>query len=229
MMKRIVLAAASALALSAALPAAAADLPPRTPYGAPAYVQQQPTWTGFYLGLNAGGGWGSSDWAGMGINNSPSGGMVGITAGYNWQGFNNPWVFGIEADIDWAGFSGSTICQFGTNCETRSDWLGTARGRVGYSWAQPNSWSLIMPYITGGLAFGNIEANQSGFGSVSDTNIGWTVGTGLEVAFNRSWSAKVEYLYADMGDTNCGVPVCSRPTSVDLRMNILRGGLNYRF
>ena len=118
-------------------------------------------------------------------------------------------MFGIEADIDWTGFNGSTVCQFGTTCETRNNWLGTARGRVGYSWAQANSWGLIMPYVTGGLAFGNIEANQSGFGSVSDTNLGWTVGAGLEGAINRNWTAKVEYLYADLGDTNCGVPVCS--------------------
>jgi outer membrane immunogenic protein len=222
-MKRILFAGASVLALSAALPAAAADLPRQSaPYGAPAYMPAY-NWTGFYLGLNAGGGWGSSDWAGMGVTNSPGGGMIGVTAGYNWQGPGNPWVFGIEADIDWTNFNDSTACQFGTICETRSDWFGTARGRVGYAWDR------FMPYFTGGLAFGNIEASQSGFGSVSDTNIGWTVGAGLEAAIAPRWTAKVEYLYADMGDTSCGIPVCSRPTNVDLRMNILRGGLNYRF
>jgi outer membrane immunogenic protein len=223
-MKRILLAGVAMLTLSAALPAAAADLPPRVaPYGAPAY-QPAYNWTGFYLGLNAGGGWGSSDWAGMGVTNSPGGGMIGVTAGYNWQGVG-PWVFGIEADIDWTNFNDSTLCQFGTTCETRNDWFGTARGRVGYAWDR------FMPYVTGGVAFGNIEAKQSGFGfgSVSDTNIGWTVGAGLEAAIAPRWTAKVEYLYADMGDTNCAVPVCSLPTNVDLRMNILRGGLNYRF
>src|ERR1700742_5223994 len=100
MMKRIVAAAIGLLALAAAMPASAADLPPRNMYKAPAYVPAAYNWTGFYLGINAGRGFGSSDWNGFGISNSPSGVMIGGTAGYNWQGMGNPWVFGLEGDID---------------------------------------------------------------------------------------------------------------------------------
>ena len=222
-MKRFLLAGIGMLALTAALPASAADLP-RVPYKvAPAYAPPPAySWTGFYLGINGGYGWGSSDWAGMGVTNSPSGGMIGGTIGYNWQ-TPSRWVWGLEGDLDWAGFNNSSICQFGASCETRSTWFGTGRARVGYGWDR------VMPYVTGGVAFGNIEATQSAFGSVSDTNVGWTVGAGIEAAIAPQWTAKVEYLYADLGSTNCSFPTCSSSSGVDLRMNMLRGGLNYRF
>ena len=128
------------------------------PYKSPAMVSPY-NWTGFYLGINGGGGWGGSDWNGMGVGTSPSGGMIGLTAGYNWQGTGNPWVFGLEGDIDWTGVKGSTACGCFT-CQTRNNWLGTVRGRVGYAWDR------IMPYFTVGAAFGNIEAKVSGPGRI---------------------------------------------------------------
>ena len=67
-------------------------------------------WTGFYLGINGGGAWGDSDWNGFAVSNNPSGGMIGVTAGYNWQGAGSPWVFGLEGDVDWAFIDGSTPC-----------------------------------------------------------------------------------------------------------------------
>ena len=110
-MKRFVVAGLGFLAL-AAMPASAADLPRGSmPYKAPAYVAQY-NWTGFYLGINGGGGWGDSDWNGFAVSNSPSGGMIGGTAGYNWQGAGSPWVFGLEGDIDWTNIKGAPLAGF---------------------------------------------------------------------------------------------------------------------
>ena len=220
-MKRTLAAAISLLALAAAAPASAADLPRAMPYKAPAYVNAY-NWTGFYLGINGGGAWGNSDWNGLGVSNNPSGAMIGGTAGYNWQGIGSPWVFGIEADIDWTNIHDSISC-FGLVCETKNGWLGTARGRIGYAWDR------FMPYVTGGVAFGDIQANRAPFAGNSDTNIGWTVGAGIEGAIVGNWTAKLEYLYVDLGDTTCGTLNCGAATNVDLTANILRAGVNFRF
>jgi outer membrane immunogenic protein len=220
-MMRLFAAGFGLLAL-AALPASAADLPRSMPSRAPVYVAAY-NWTGFYLGINGGGAWGDSDWNGFAFSNSPSGGMVGGTAGYNWQGAGSPWVFGVEADIDWTGIKGSSACGFAFSCQTKNDWLGTARGRVGYAWDR------FLPYFTGGVAFGNVDANRTGFTGVSSTNAGWTIGGGVEGVIAGNWTAKVEYLYADLGDTTCSVAACGVATNVDLRLNTVRAGLNYRF
>ena len=85
-----------------------------------------------------------------------------------------------------------------TGCQTKNNWLGTVRGRVGYAWDR------VMPYVTGGLAVGDIEANQAGFAGVHDTNVGWTAGGGVEAALAGNWTAKLEYLHVDLGHINCG-------------------------
>jgi outer membrane immunogenic protein len=201
--------------------ASAADLPPQgMPYRAPYLAAYN--WTGFYLGINGGGAWGRSNWNGMGISTDPSGGMIGLTAGYNWQGPGNPFVFGIEGDIDWSGVRGTSACGVST-CETKNTWLGTVRGRVGYAWDR------ILPYVTGGVAFGSIKTERTGFSGASDSNAGWTIGAGIEAAIAPNVSAKVEYLYASIGDTTCSVASCGVASNVDLRLNMLRAGLNYRF
>ena len=164
--------------------------------GAPAYVPQY-NWTGFYLGINGGGAWGNSDWNGFAVSNSPSGGMIGVTAGYNWQGMGSPWVFGLEGDIDWTNIKDNATACGALNCQTKNNWLGTVRGRVGYAFDR------FMPYFTGGLAFGDVQANLAGFPGIEDTNAGWTVGVGIEGVIAGNWTAKVEYLYVDLGDTTC--------------------------
>jgi len=221
-MKRSLIAGIGLLAL-AALPASAADLPRGPiPYKAPAMVSQY-NWTGFYLGINGGGAWGNSDWNGFAVDNSPSGGMIGGTAGYNWQGAGSPWVFGLEGDIDWTNIRDRATACGAFNCETRNNWFGTVRGRVGYAFDR------FMPYFTGGLAVGDVEANLGGFTGSKSTNAGWTVGVGIEGVLAGNWTAKVEYLYADLGDTTCSSVACGTATNVDLNLNIVRAGLNYRF
>jgi outer membrane immunogenic protein len=221
-MRRVLLTTISLLALSATS-TLAADLPRSMPAKAPAFVAAY-NWTGFYLGINGGYGWGRSHWSAFGSNADPSGGLVGGTIGYNWQGPGSPWVFGLEGDIDWSGIKGSfTNAACPTGCETRNSWLGTARGRVGYAFDR------VLPYFTGGLAVGDVQANQVGFAGVSDTKAGWTVGAGVEAAIVGNLTAKVEYLYADLGNISCAAGSCSVPTNVNFRTNVVRAGLNVRF
>lgn len=221
-MKRVVLAGLSALAVVTMMGAAnAADMPRRQamPAKAPVYMAPGYNWTGFYAGINGGYAWGSSNWsnpAGSTGSFDINGGVVGGTLGYNWQ--MNQLVFGVEGDIDWSGISGSTL-----GVETKNNWLGTARGRIGYAFDR------VMPYVTGGLAVGDIEANLSGVGSNTVTNVGWTLGGGAEFAVAGPWTAKIEYLYVDLGDGWCTPAICGLGTDVNFTTNIVRGGINYRF
>jgi outer membrane immunogenic protein len=117
------------------------------------------TWSGFYIGVNGGGGWGRSNW------DTAGGILVGGTVGYNYQ-----WdraVFGVEGDIDWGNINGSTTnaaCPLG--CQTKDTRLSTVRGRLGYAAGR------LMPFVTGGAAFGDIRASTPGLGGGNTTNAG---------------------------------------------------------
>ncbi len=217
-MKRLV-AVSMAAFVGLVVQASAADLG-RAPRVAPAPVYAPVySWSGFYLGVNGGGGWGDSTWTGVSSNFDTSGGLFGGQAGYNWQ-FGQT-VLGLEGDIQWSGIKGSGACAFG--CETKNNWFGTVRGRLGYAYDR------ILPNVTGGIAYGNIEYNTSiGFTSASTTNAGWTIGAGVEFALVQNWTAKIEYLYMDLGNFNTAVsaPVA---TNVDFTANIVRAGVNFRF
>jgi outer membrane immunogenic protein len=101
--------------------------------------------------------------------------------------------------------------------------LATARGRVGVA---SERWQ---PYLTGGAAFGRIVMDPTGGPSDAQTKTGWTAGGGVEYAFTGPWSAKVEYLYADLGKATCGTASCGALTNVTFKTSIVRGGINYRF
>jgi outer membrane immunogenic protein len=217
-MKTLLLASAALLTLGV-VSASAADIArrPAMPAKAVPYVEPMYSWTGPYIGINGGGGFGRSDFSAPFPSGSfdTSGGLVGGTLGYNWQA--NQVVFGLEGDIDWSGIRGSGPCA-GTNCETRNDWLATARGRLGYAMGR------FMPYITGGAAFGNVKSTIAGIGSSSTTKTGWTLGGGVEYGLGGPWSIKAEYLYVDLGDTGSVLG-----SSTSFHTNIVRAGLNYRF
>src|SRR5262249_20182022 len=115
-MKQVLLACCGALVLASA--ANAADLSPMT--RAPVYP-----WSGFYLGVNGGGALGSSTWDSTG-DFDLSGGLLGATAGYNWQA--GTFVFGFEGDVDWTNIKGHTFAFCAPGCQTSNSWLATVRG-----------------------------------------------------------------------------------------------------
>lgn len=204
--------------------AAAADLARRAPlpYYPPPPVVPVYNWTGFYVGLNGGGAFGSSKWDSTNSFNI-DGGLIGGTIGYNYQAGQA--VFGVEGDVDWADISGSTTTACVPGCKTSDSWLATIRGRLGYAAGR------FMPFVTGGGAFGDIRATTPGLPTASKDNAGWTLGGGLEAAIAGPWTAKVEYLYVNLGKFNCGLN-CGAGLTVDnvsFHTNIIRAGVNYRF
>jgi outer membrane immunogenic protein len=223
---------AGLLALAMATPSRAADLAPPPVYKAPPiqpFVAPAFTWTGFYLGLNGGYGIGSTEWANVSTDEFQiDGGLVGATLGYNLQ--TGSWVWGAEGDLDasWikatnANPGSGGVCGGTGGCTTTNNWLGTARGRIGYAW---NRW---LPYFTGGVAIGSVKLSPNGGTSVTDTQVGWTAGAGVEYAFAGPWSAKFEYLYTDLGKASCDASNCGVSTTADLKLNLFRAGINYRF
>jgi outer membrane immunogenic protein len=233
-MKRILW--AGAIALVAGGQALAADLPPPVAPRAPAtYV---PTtvpvynWSGIYIGANGGYAFGTANWSNpaLGIatgNFNTNGGLAGGTIGGNVQ-----WgaaVLGIEGDWDWSNLNGtSNIGGCGPGCQTKANWLSTVRGRAG--WAIDR----VLLYGTGGAAFAPVQAGFSGGPFQSSTQVGWTAGAGLEFAFAPNWTAKAEYLYADLGSFTCNVNCVGgalgpAPLNVKLTDNIVRAGINFKF
>jgi outer membrane immunogenic protein len=198
--------------------ASAADLG-RPVYKAPApAVVAAYNWSGFYLGGHVGGAWSQEDLSAVGLvgTTDPDGFIGGVQAGYNWQA--DRWVFGIEGDWSWSGADGSTAVGLITSDQ---NWYATLTGRLGYAW---DNW---MWYVKGGAAWVDAEYGFGAFGTVSDTRVGWTIGTGVEWALAPQWSAKLEYNYLDFGkDTyNLG----GTPFDVDTQVHLVKAGINYRF
>jgi outer membrane immunogenic protein len=229
MQRFLLTACAGLLAAAVATPSFAADLPRPAYKAAPAVYVAPFSWSGFYVGINAGYGWGNSTWTNALSttgNFRTTGTAIGGTLGYNLQ--TGLWVWGIEGDLDWSNIKGSSsaglYCSLGT-CETKNTWLGTFRGRIGYAM---DRW---LPYITGGLAFGGVKMTPPAiFGAgATQTRTGWALGAGVEYAFMGAWSAKLEYLYVDLGTANCAAASCFLATDVKFNTNLVRVGVNYRF
>jgi outer membrane immunogenic protein len=258
--------ASTALTASTAVMAGAAwaaDLPVKAP---PPPIKAPFSWNGCYVGLNAG--WASSqfqhdrDIPGVSIflvtrelNFDSSGRDSSFTGGgqigCNWQ-FDPKWVLGLEGDINYlngnrnenfsfpfAGHGEDTVV--GAQ-QTSLRWLGTFRGRFGYTW---DRWFL---YATGGLAVGDVKSSVSATalsrtgislsqyaGSYSADRVGWTVGAGFEYAFAERLSAKIEYLHFDLGNAGYSVVGTNQflfplwNVSAKVSGDIVRVGLNYRF
>ncbi len=238
-MKRILM--AGAIALAAGSQALAADLPPpmAPPPRAPAaYIPAPPAWnwSGFYIGINGGYGFGNSNWTDAAGNTSGNfsvnGGLAGGTLGYNYQ--IGQLVLGIEGDYDWQNLRGSSNTgnctpagAFGANCATSSNYIGTVRGRVGYAFDR------IMLYATAGGAVTDVKASQAAVPWVSTTEWGWTAGAGIEGAVTDNLTAKIEYLYAGFQNGSCSAAGCPftafPPESVKFNESMIRVGLNYKF
>ena len=242
-MKKLALGGMVLAAVALTGPAFAADLPPayKTPLVVPPY-----SWSGFYIGANAGGSWGrdSTDYNVFGFplfstSQNLNGFIGGGQIGWNWQ--TGAWVWGVEADFQGTSQKGDIVTPidgFGTTNDynQKLSWLGTVRGRVGFTPAP--RWLI---YATGGFAYANVETTDTltvpGVGTFSsnfsDNLTGWTVGGGVEWALWGAWTAKAEYLYVDLGSATdngtvlAGVPAFTATNHVT--DNIFRAGLNWRF
>jgi len=221
------------LALAAMPPAYAADVEPvivADPWIAPPAFSARRTynWTGFYVGLVAGGAFGHADWTSVPDATSGSvnanGGQFGGTLGYNLQ-TDGPFVLGIETDIAASSVKGTVpaaTCVF--NCQFTSPWLATARLRFGYAFND------ILPYVTVGASITRLNASINGqpLGTERANNLSWVAGVGVEFVLVGPLTGKLEYLYADLGGFTCNF-ACNGPVSVNAHENIVRAGLNYRF
>lgn len=226
--------ALASVAVAFAGSAYAADLP--VAYKAPPVPVF--SWTGWYFGVNGGGGWGTTDhsatFSATGLpalttgDFDVSGGLVGGTVGYNAQIGN--WVWGVETDLDWANingtFSGTIAGVVPFSLTTQLNWLDTARARLGWSFEH------TLLYATAGAALGGVTATAGAsvpgvFGinaADTQTRFGWTAGAGIEHAFTPNLSAKIEYLHVDLGSqTQLLVD------NVKFTTEIVRGGLNWKF
>jgi len=225
--------------------ASAADLG-AVPYSkTPAYIVPEYNWSGGYVGGNVGYGWGrSSDTSGLSAggalfsdtaSSNMNGVLGGAQIGYNSQIQN--WLVGLEADFQGTGQSSdhSFTCPAGVctgaalpvTLRQQLDFFGTVRARAGLV-VTPT----VLLYATGGLAYGQVDANTTLVGATRSPNYnpGWTVGGG--------WSAKVEYLYLDLGRVSGVSPsAVVSPSGVLLigsfnsrvTDNIVRAGFNYNF
>ena len=230
--------------------AVAADLPRRSapaPFIAPPPVF---TWTGFYVGINAGaafrnntnnnnnaflfGGVAPFGVFPFGFNNGNNNRVAfigGGQIGYNWQ--TGPVVFGLEVDFQYrSSFGNNNNFFFANNNNNSGNFLGTARGRLGYALAPQ-----FMVYGTGGVAYGTVNnANVFNpfipFGFNSNNNnfrVGYTIGGGVEYAFAPNWSIKGEYLFVDLGRPNNNNFFFFNQATPRFQFHVARVGVNYRF
>ena len=235
-MRKLLLSTVALAAISST--ALAADLPARPAPVAPVYVPIF-TWTGLYVGLNAGVGWAGSN--NLYINDSlfgPSSLSIGSDAGfvgggqigYNFQ--TGAFVFGVETDIQYADL-GSKANWGGYSYSFNgggSQYFGTVRARLGYAFDR------VLVYVTGGLAYGGLNDNWWGG---DNSNTGWTIGGGVEYAFTNNWTAKIEGLYVNLDNgshtetvayTAGGVPAVATVSSGSSQGGgLVRVGVNYKF
>ena len=264
-MKKLLLATTAFVAL-AATAASAADLRPAyRPAPPPAY-----SWNGWYIGGNVGYSWGNAKYdsttstsvfgvivSGNSISESQKidGVIGGVQTGYNYQ-FGG-WVWGWETDFQGSGqkggrtLTGALATAVGPVPATlvtdhKLEWFGTARSRLGFLWGQN-----VLVYGTAGIAYGQVKdsaalsvgvapVTASAIATFKDVKAGWTAGAGIEGALGGGWSAKLEYLYIDLGKTEltsaaavtvAGVGTVATNTTQTLRTtdNIVRVGLNYKW
>jgi len=224
-------------------PALGADMAVRPLLKAPPMVAPY-SWTGWYIGANAGYGVGSKQ-GGLAFtpaatetfNAMPGGGFGGGQLGYNYQIYSNI-VLGLETDIQGAGITDTRTCLLvcGAGLSAAIDqkltWFGTTRARLG--WAT----GPVLTYVTAGAAYGGTETGLTTTAGglttslvTTSTKSGFVWGTGVEAALGGNWTAKAEYLQMDLGSsavTNV-LPATTSTFSTKHQEQLFRGGVNYRF
>jgi outer membrane immunogenic protein len=218
--------------MSSQFSARAADIavPPAQP--ASTYIPAIFSWTGWYLGIEAGGGFGNADWTdtfnpAVTATVSPSGFLVGGYSGINYQ--MGSFVIGIDIDFDGTWVNGSTTDAASSLLQTKVFWTSTASGRLGVAFDR------VLLYFKAGGAFAydrnfiTVGGNQS-LGTTS--RIGWNAGGGVDYAFTDHWTARLEYDYLSLENQN--VPFGGRggvggTSSISLKLNEAKAGLAYKF
>jgi len=240
-MKKFLVTAALLFASGGIAPALAADMAVKAPPPLPLPVMYN--WSGFYIGAN--GGWGNSHncWnfegiGGIGFDDgcrNRSGGLVGGQIGYRWQ--SNQFVFGLEAQGDWADLSNTRVSLLDPTLSTRvkTDGIGLFTGQIGWAW------NAALLYVKGGAAVaGNkfeILDTASGIGLVSASNTRWggTIGVGFEYGFAPNWSIGAEYNHLWMGDASNSFSVVDprligfTGNRIDQDIDMVTLRINYRF
>jgi outer membrane immunogenic protein len=234
---------------------------------APAKMAAVFDWTGFYIGGNVGGAWENESGNSNFMASNPPAAQTstpqsnalrntavigGVHVGYNWQ--ISHWVFGAEADWDWTN-TRNGFCRQTDNLSAactdngrgfltlngRTEWLDSARGRVGYTWDR------FMIYGTGGAAWAKFDSSitancrlagcgaslvsQNPTANFSDRKPGWTAGAGIEAMLDSDWIARAEYLHYDLGSVTSTLSAVENSTtwSRAFRYETVRVGLSYKF
>jgi len=257
-MRKILIGAIGAVALSVSAPASAADLAARPYTKAPSpAVAAIYNWGGFYIGLNGGGASSHKCWDLNGLAEGPgrpitpvspaisegchdaTGGLVGGQIGYRWQA--SSWVFGLEVQGDWADLKGSNLSVAflnpGIADQTRIDAIGLFTAQVGYAW------NNVLWYVKGGAALAHDRYNgievavPLGGDQATETRWGGAVGTGIEFGFAPGWSVALEYDHLFMGErtltfTNTEprfIGLVTRSDSIRQDVDMATVRLNYTF
>lgn len=242
--------ATASLVAAASLPAMADGFARR---GAAQFAPPPFSWTGVYAGVHLGYAWSQTDgtFAYPGPIGTPAADarafdddtfIGGVQIGLNWQTGNLVW--GLEADYSFMNMSASgTMFRYPLaptdhfDGRISMDGAGSLRARLGLAVA-----SRTLLYVTGGLAFADVDVGHSfvrdgvlgAFGSNSGFRTGWTLGGGLEHALTNNWTVRGEYRYSDYGSIDVvqpGFPAVASPSAAnfDLTTHDLRLGLNYKF
>jgi outer membrane immunogenic protein len=245
-MKKLIAAAAFiALGSTSVL---AADLAAR--YTPPMVVDAMYNWSGFYIGINGGGGWAQNDHSDLTLGGgfwtdgpdgalggrqrvNADGALFGGQAGYNWQ--MSSWVFGLEVAGDATNIRRTDVSIFfpATDLLTsKVDGIFTVTGRIGYAF---NNW---LPYIKGGYAGAQLRTtnfdNAASSLDHSDWRSGYTIGAGLEYGIAPNWTVGVEYAFMDFGNRSWNSATIGPGAGPEffndsLRISTVTGRLNYRF
>ncbi len=242
-MKKLLLASVAAAGLLTGGAASAADLPARSvaPMAPAPMIAAVPvfTWTGFYVGVNAGYGWGTNDndsifIPGQGyvnLGNDDGGFVGGGQIGYNLQ--LGSFVVGVETDLQYADLGGSDHFYNGVNYGYGGlDYFGTVRARLGVAIDR------ALVYATGGFAYGGGDNGGNCFLGTNlvgcdddDTSGGWTLGGGVEFAVTNNLTVKLEGLYVnlDRGGDDGFLDTGANNNRDDLEFGVVRAGLNFKF
>jgi outer membrane immunogenic protein len=232
-MKRILFTTVSLGVLGLMSPALGADLPIYTK--APAVATPIYDWSGFYVGVFGGGGYGNHNlnnalgpagFANFTVNYSSKGGLGGGEAGYNWQ--SGSVLFGVEGDAFWSDIKGDDNFALGSNDASNLRWGGTLRARGGVTVDR------LLLFFTGGWAFGDIVHTNTdpvfGIDQFTNHRSGLTAGGGIGYAITDNLLGKIEYRYYDFGRYVRSNPLNGQlPYTVDSTYSVVTLGLDFKF